>query len=128
MEYKLLIELPLKFSLNKYERTFWVKRNEIKKQFYWAVKTAQRDGYMPKPPFEVHYHFMLWGAKMDLSNLMGMVKPLEDGLVLNKLFEDDNPDIIRKITLTESRAPEASKRTKTSYCLITIKHSSEANI
>ena len=126
MEYKITVTLPQKFSLNQYERMFYIKRNEVKHHFYEAVKFSDREGYLPKPPFDVHYHFYIWGAKMDLSNLMGMVKPLEDGLVLCGVFPDDNPDVVKKLTLTESKAPESSIKNKLSYCLITITPHNEA--
>lgn len=111
----------MKFSLNQYERMFYLKRNTVKQEFYEAVKFSDREGYLDKAPYDVHYHFLIWGAKMDLSNLMGMVKPLEDGLVHCGVFEDDNPDIIKRMILTEEKAPESSIKNKRSYCIITIK-------
>lgn len=120
MAYKLQVTLPQKFSLNQYERMFYIKRNEVKHHFYEAVKYADREGILTTPPYDVHYHFLIWGAKMDLSNLMGMVKPLEDGLVLCGILPDDNPDVVKSMLLTEEKAPESSKKSKLSYCEITI--------
>lgn len=121
MEYKLTVTLPQKFSLNQYERMFYLKRNTVKHEFYEAVKFATREGMLTTPPYDIHYHFMLWGAKMDLSNLMGMIKPLEDGMVRCGILEDDNHNIVQRLTITEERAPESSIRNKRSYCIITIK-------
>ena len=121
-----MVTLPLKFSLNQYERAFYIKRNQIKQQFYLAVRTAKREGTLSNPPYAVQYHFLMWGFKLDVSNLMGMVKPLEDGLVRCGILEDDNINIVKSLTLTEETAPESSKKTKLSYCIITIKPHSEA--
>lgn len=128
MEYKITVTLPQKFSMNQYERMYHYKRYAVKQEFYEAVKYADREGYLDKPPYDVHYHFLIWGAKMDLSNLMGMVKPLEDGLVHSGVFEDDNPDIIKRMILTEAKAPESSIKNKRSYCVITITRHNEADI
>jgi hypothetical protein len=121
MAYKITVILPEKLSMNKYHTMHYMKLYQMKNHFYEAVKYADREGYLDRPPYEVHYHFRIWGAQMDLSNLMGMVKPLEDGLVKCGVFEDDNPGIIAKMTITEEKAPESSIKNKRSYCQITIK-------
>jgi len=120
MTYTLEVVLPQKLSLNQYSTYHHFKLAKVKREFYEAVWAAERSGYMPEPPVKCHYHFRLWGARMDLTNLFGMVKPLEDGIVKEGLLEDDNPDIVKELTLSLERAPESSKRTKRSYCTITI--------
>lgn len=120
MRYELWVVLPEKLSLNKYHYYHYHKLHNIKQRFYEEVAYSEKTGYLPKPPYKCDYHFYIWGARMDITNLFGMVKPLEDGLVRNGIIEDDNPNIVAEITVRQEQAPESSKKTKLSYCRITI--------
>jgi len=122
MSYELFLTLPQKLSLNQYHTLHYYKLNNVKREFYKEVQFAERRGMLEQPPYHVHYHFYLWGAQMDVSNLMGMIKPIEDGMVKCGLLEDDNHTIIKKITITQERAP--SKK-KVSYCKVTLEHYGE---
>ena len=119
-EYKLHVTLPQKLSLNQYHTYHYQKLNQIKHQFYTEVQFAKKTGVLPNPPYDSHYHFQLYGALMDITNLVGMVKPLEDGLVRNGIIPDDNKDIIKTVRITQEHTTEPKK--KISYCIITLTH------
>lgn len=125
MQRELVLEvlIPYKLSLNKYHTLHYYKLNQIKHHFYDEVRVAKRTGLMPKPPYDTHYHFILHGSQMDTTNLVGMVKPIEDGLWKNGLIEDDTHTIVKGVSITQEHAPSADD--KINRCILTIKHYGE---
>ena len=124
-ELTLDVILPRKLSLNQYHTLHHQKLYQIKYDFYQEVQVARRAGRLPEPPFDTHYHFLLWGAAMDQTNLIGMVKPLEDGMVKCGIIPDDNHHIVKSVKTTQEKATDKFAKKKISRCIITITHHGE---
>jgi len=120
--YTIDVIVPNKLSLNKYHTLHHQKLHAIKYEFYQEVLVAPKKGVRPRPPYYTHYHFILWGAQLDQTNLVGMVKPLEDGLVKCGVLIDDSPEYVKSVTVTQEKATDKAAKKKINRCIITITH------
>lgn len=101
------VTLPyLGYSLN--ESVHWAARGQrasVVRQLAakWAVMGI--DGKGALTPVKVHYDVM-WGKGMrrrDLDNLVGMLKPVTDGLVDAGAIYRDDPEWLTGISAAQSR-------------------------
>lgn len=100
-------------SLNKWQRMHWGKRSKIKEQWIWLIKEQKPK----KHPESVHITYTrVSSRKMDLDNVGGSFKAIGDALVKCGIIEDDNPDIVKSLTLKWEKA----KSQKEQYSLIEI--------
>ena len=110
---KLSVLLPYKISTNAfYARMHWTKRAEIVKAFRDEVFIAWKSSKMVPPhdfPVKMVYCFVLVGKMLDISNLSGMTKMIEDGLVACEALPDDTPAYVGEIIIRERRANKKSK-------------------
>lgn len=97
----MLIPLPEKLSLNKlYSGVHWSKRKKMADEWHMVTLPFKRKLKPERLPTGVTYDFRLKGNLLDVSNLAGMVKLLEDSMVLNGILPDDSPKYVREITMS----------------------------
>jgi hypothetical protein len=91
----------LALSLNKWQRTHWGKRAKEKEKWIYLIKEQK-----PKKHAEaVDIVYTRVSTRMiDLDNLGGSFKCIGDALVKCKVIQDDNPLIVRSLTLRWEKA------------------------
>lgn len=96
-----LIGLP-KISLNKwYAGEHWSKRNKIKDQYHWLIKSQFKDVLSKSNKYQCEYVFQFRIQPLDASNCVAMIKLVED-----IIFEDDKFDIITNISISSIKGLE----------------------
>lgn len=78
----------------------WSKRKKIADEWHMALLPHKKKLEPEKVPTGVTYDFFLKGKLLDVSNCAGMVKLLEDSMVVNGILEDDSPEYVREITVS----------------------------
>jgi hypothetical protein len=108
---KIIFHLPLKISANAiYAGIHWTKRNKHK-QLFQAVPFVAKP--ITKYPVICHYHFVLSGRLLDITNLFYMTKLQEDSLVNKGILRNDTPQFVSEIRTTIESGKE-------DVCYITI--------
>lgn len=99
--------LPEKLSTNKIYRMHFTEKNSFQQAVNIAVKEAvQKQKIKPIKEYPVIcvYVFYITGKYLDILNLGGMAKAVEDGLRYAKIFKDDSKKYIEQVTLLEERS------------------------
>jgi len=116
MEIKIII--PIKFSTNQIHNKHWTWRKERQDEIHAEVQTSVKEQKI-KPienyPIKITYHFFVKDKLLDITNLAGMCKVLEDGLRYCNIIEEDNIKFVNEATILEDRSDE-----KYSYCIMTL--------
>lgn len=101
------VTLPyLGISLNS--RVHWAERKQratVVRQLTEKWAHMGLDGWGALTPCKVHYHVM-WGKGMkrhDVDNLIGMLKPVTDGLVDAGALYGDGPQWLTNVSVEQSR-------------------------
>ena len=84
-------------SLNVSQNLHWSKRHRLRARWQWLVKAARLDAkvYAVKPLAKARVTYERFGPKiLDHTNMVGGCKILEDCLVREGFFVDDNPDCV----------------------------------
>lgn len=113
---EITIILPEKVSLNVFFRKHYHSKNTLNHEFHLAIKEAiqkQKINPVKEYPISITFVFYLTGTLLDWDNCGGMVKALQDGLILEKVLENDSPKYIKQGLVVV----EKSKR-KYNYCVI----------
>jgi len=93
-----------KISLNKwYSGEHWSKRKRLKDEYKLLVRSQFKGVFIKSNSYEVDYTFKFKTRPLDASNCVAMLKLIED-----IIFEDDNYNIIKKISLQSSKGIEDS--------------------
>lgn len=96
-----LKDMP-KVSLNAwYASQHWTKRKQIKDTYAWLIKSKVKGKFSKDKQYEVDYVFGFKKNPLDVTNVVGMAKLVED-----QLFEDDKYDIILKVSMSSIKAKE----------------------
>ena len=106
---KITIELPEKISSNEFYNAHYHRRSPIKHEYYLAVKHALQESKTDKVveyPVQMKFTFKLTGRLFDVSNCASMVKMIEDGLVQNKILEDDTNKYVNGICVFVERSQD----------------------
>ena len=91
-----------KLTLNKwYASSHWSERSRIKKDYKWLVKRQFRDKFPKDRKYKVRYDFEFRVRPLDASNVIAMVKLIED-----IIFEDDKWDIVTELTTSSKKGKE----------------------
>ena len=99
---KILINGLPKISLNEwYAGTHWSKRQKMKNIYKLIVKAQCKEFFSKKNQYVVSFHFGFKNNPLDASNTGAMSKLLED-----ILFENDEYNIVRSVTLTSNKHTE----------------------
>lgn len=104
----LTIPILEKISLNKiYSGVHWSVRNRHVEDADSAVAyLPHAKPYKGKYPVHVHYHFLLAGTALDISNHGYMVKLVEDSLVKKGVLKGDQPKYVAGITVTAEKVSQ----------------------
>ena len=91
--------IPEKLSTNKiYSGQHWAAMKEHK-DLYHSCLLPFRKHIVKKYPVDITYIFRFAGKKLDTTNCTYMVKMLEDGMIHNKILENDSPEFVESTTI-----------------------------
>jgi len=88
-------------SLNKWQRMHWGKRAKIKEKWHWLIKAEKPKKHDGK--VRINY-IRVSTQPMDLDGVGGSFKAIGDALVKAGVIEDDNPYILRPLTVDWQKA------------------------
>lgn len=102
---KLTIPIPEKVSLNRiYAGVHFRERSRLKDDYRLAVLCAPTvKRYEGQYPVAVHYHFRIYGSRLDVSNHAYMLKMVEDALVECGVIQGDEQKYVASITMTAEK-------------------------
>jgi len=96
---RLLLEDLPKVSLNLfYAGCHWTKRNKLKDQYTWIIKSQFKGKLSREKKYTCKYMFQFKNNPLDASNCIAMVKMIEDCL-----FENDKYDIVLEISVSSRK-------------------------
>lgn len=101
------IILSEKLSTNKIYTMHHMPKSEWNNELYRAVKVAviqQKIKPIQEYPIICTYVFYIAGKTLDILNLGGMAKTIEDGLRYSNIIKDDSLKYIKQVTLLEERS------------------------
>jgi hypothetical protein len=118
MTIRISMELPEKASTNVLYRLHGIKRWKTEQQFYLAVKevvTRERIKPVTAYPIVAVYAFEVPGKQLDVLNLSGMAKMVEDGLRHAGILIDDTPAYVAGVSLRCERSKDKRIRVSVSW-------------
>lgn len=106
--FKMVFDMPLKISCNAiYSGVHYRSRMKHKSIYRWEVLraiSAQHIQPISNYPVALIFKFSFSKHPLDASNCSYMAKLIEDGLVQQKIFDNDDIKFVKKVTLESVKA------------------------